>query len=332
MSAVPSAPAGDPVRGAEGSGRRGADVAPPVAHRADAPAARDAAMATGSGVDAGLRPAAGVSQGSALTDIPAGSAPTPPRGAGAPWAGALLGMGGLLLLLLLWWVGTDVLAAEKSFARRFSPTVALPTLITLLSGPDLWHHIAMSLQRVLVGLGLALLIGVPLGLLTGASRLAERATTPAFQFLRMISPLSWMPIAVMVFGVGDAPIYFLLAFAAVWPILLNTATGVRQLNPQWLLLSKSLAATGWETLTRVVLPGVLGHVLTGLRLAIGISWIVLVPCEMLGVQAGLGYFILDTRDRLAYGELMATVLAIGIIGFLLDAAARWVAARLSPAG
>ncbi len=99
----------------------------------------------------------------------------------------------------------------------------------------------------------------------------------------------------MLFGIGDDPIYFLLTFAAVWPVLLNTAAGVRQLDPRWLLLSRSLAATPWETLRRVIIPGVLGHVLTGLRLAIGISWIVLVPCEMLGVSSGLGYFILDTR-------------------------------------
>lgn len=242
------------------------------------------------------------------------------------------GSAGLLLLLALWWVATDLLAADGSFARRFSPAAALPALAGLLVGPDLWAHVIVSLRRVLVGLGFALLAGVPLGLLVGASRLAEAAMTPAFQFLRMISPLSWMPVAVLVFGVGDAPIYFLLAFAAVWPILLNTAAGVGQLNPHWLLLSRSLAATRWEALTRIVMPGVLGHVLTGLRLAIGISWIVLVPCEMLGVQAGLGYFILDTRDRLAYEELMAVVLVIGVIGYALDAAARAVIRRFAPAG
>lgn len=235
-----------------------------------------------------------------------------------------LGLSGLALLLVLWWLGTDVAAGERSFARRFSPTTALPTLLDLALGTDLWVHVYASLKRVLVGLAIALAVGVPVGLLVGASRQAEAATTPAFQFLRMISPLSWMPVAVMVFGVGDAPIYFLLGFAALWPILLNTAAGVRQLDPQWLLLARSLAATGWETLFHVTVPGVLGHVLTGVRLAIGITWIVLVPCEMLGVQSGLGYFILDTRDRLAYPELMATVIAIGVIGYLLDLAARIV--------
>jgi len=234
----------------------------------------------------------------------------------------ILGFGGLAALLLLWWLGTDVLASSRGFIRQFSPITAIPKLATMLAQPDLPVHILVSLRRVLIGLGFALLVGVPLGLMAGSYSRFNSATSPAFQFLRMISPLSWMPIAVMVFGVGDRPIYFMLAFAAVWPILLNTAEGVRRLNPSWLSLAESLAATRWETLWHVILPGVLGHVLTGLRLAIGIVWIVLVPCEMLGVSAGLGYFILDTRDRLAYSELMATVLMIGILGFLLDAGAR----------
>lgn len=241
-----------------------------------------------------------------------------------------LGLGGLLLLVALWWLGTDVLAKPGSFAQRFSPTTALPSLAYLLTQSDLPLHILVSLRRVLVGLAISVAIGVPVGLAVGSSRLVEAATAPSFQFLRMISPLSWMPIAVMVFGIGDAPIYFLLAFATVWPIMLSTAAGVRQIDPHWLSLSRSLAATRWETLTRIILPAVLGNVLTGVRLAIGIAWIILVPCEMLGVSAGLGYFILDTRDRLAYSEMMATVLLIGVIGFLLDTLARSLVKRISP--
>lgn len=258
---------------------------------------------------------------------PRSAATSARRTGNKPWlklpalTNSLLGISGLVLLLLLWWLGTDVLAPQ-GFIRQFSPTTAIPKLASMLAGPDLPVHIMVSLRRVLIGLGLALLIGVPIGLAVGSYSRVNTATSPAFQFLRMISPLSWMPIAVMVFGVGDRPIYFMLAFAAVWPIMLNTAEGVRQLQPSWLSLADSLAATRWETLWHVILPGVLGHVLTGLRLAIGIVWIVLVPCEMLGVSAGLGYFILDTRDRLAYSELMATVLLIGILGFLLDAGAR----------
>ncbi|GAA4341256.1 ABC transporter permease [Pigmentiphaga soli] len=252
-----------------------------------------------------------------LAAAPGGEQPRPAWPARAAW-GAL----GLAAVLLCWWLGTEALPAPDSLARRFGPTPTFASAYDLLSGSDLPLHILVSLRRVLVGLALAMVIGIPLGLAVGSWRRLEAALSPAMQFLRMISPLSWMPIAVMVFGVGDDPVYFLLTFAAVWPILLNTAAGVQQLDARWLLLARSVSATRWETLRTVVLPGVLGHVLTGVRLAIGILWIVLVPCEMLGVSAGMGYFILDTRDRLAYSELMAMVLLIGALGFLLDAAAR----------
>ena len=246
-----------------------------------------------------------------------------------PWG---LGLTGLVLLFGLWWLGIYLFGAEDGLTTLFSPHATLASLGELLEREELYEHIGVSLRRILVGLGMALLVGMPLGLLIGASRNLEWATTPAFQFLRMISPLSWMPIAVMLMGIGDQPIYFLLAFAAVWPILLNTAAGVKNLDPRWLQLSRSLSATRWETLSRIILPGVMGHVLTGVRLAIGILWVVLVPCEMLGVSAGLGYYILDTRDRLAYSELMAMVLVIGVLGFLLDATARALYRRWSHAG
>jgi NitT/TauT family transport system permease protein len=138
----------------------------------------------------------------------------------------------------------------------------------------------------------------------------------------MISPLSWMPIAVMSLGVGDRAVYFLLAFAAIWPLVISTAAGVAQIDRRWVQLGESLAATRSEMLWHVYVPGIAAHVLTGVRLAIGILWIVLVPAEMLGVSSGLGYLILDTRDRLAYSELTAVIAVIGLLGFLLDYAAR----------
>lgn len=234
---------------------------------------------------------------------------------------------GLAAAVLLWWVGAMLLTQRTPIAAAFAPWPALQALVRLLGDGELTRHIVVSLQRVAVGLGLAVLIGVPLGVLTGLSKQFAQASTPLFQFLRMVSPLSWMPIAVMLLGVGDAPVYFLLAFAAVWPMLLNTAAGVAQLDPHWLLLARSLSATRRELVLRVVLPGITAHILTGVRLAIGIIWIVLVPAEMLGVSAGLGYFILDTRDRLAYDELMAAIVLIGALGFALDVLARWMHAR-----
>jgi NitT/TauT family transport system permease protein len=238
-----------------------------------------------------------------------------------------LPLAGLALALVLWWAGSAWLAQRTPIAAAFAPWPSALALARLVAGPDIWQHALLSLQRVAIGLALAIVFGVPLGVLTGLWRGFAQASTPVFQFLRMISPLSWMPIAVMVLGVGDLPVYFLLAFAAVWPILLNTAAGVAQLDPHWLTLARSLSATRRETVLRVILPGITAHLLTGVRLAIGIIWIVLVPAEMLGVSAGLGYFILDTRDRLAYSELMAVIVLIGALGYLLDGVARWLHGR-----
>ncbi|MET0265030.1 MAG: ABC transporter permease [Duganella sp.] len=237
---------------------------------------------------------------------------------------ALLGFGAALAL---WQAGVSALERQTPVAAAFAPLASLRALAQLLQGVHIWHDIALSLRRVTYGLAAATLIGVPLGVLVGSSRRAAAALMPLFQLLRMVSPLSWMPLAVMALGVGDAPVYFLLAFAAVWPILLNTATGVARLDPNWLLLARSLSATRAETVLRVVLPGITADILTGVRLAIGIIWIVLVPAEMLGVSAGLGYFILDARDRLAYNELMAAIVLIGLLGFALDYLARLAHAR-----
>jgi NitT/TauT family transport system permease protein len=229
---------------------------------------------------------------------------------------------GVALTLVAWWAGAQALAARIPVAAAFGPLPSFRALALLLSAGEIWQHMVLSLERVAIGLALGIAFGVPLGIATGQWRAFAQASSPVFQFLRMISPLSWMPVAVMVLGVGDAPVVFLLAFAATWPILLNTAAGVAQLDRHWLLLARSLSATRSETVLHLIIPGITAHILTGVRLAIGIIWIVLVPAEMLGVSAGLGYFILDPRDRLAYSELMAAIVLVGALGFLLDAAAR----------
>ncbi|MFJ3058743.1 ABC transporter permease [Herbaspirillum sp. NPDC087042] len=233
-----------------------------------------------------------------------------------------LPLSGFLVAICAWYLGVLALRPAVPIAGAFAPQEAAHALAAMLQDSYVWHHIAVSLKRVAIGLLLAIVGGVPMGILIATSPLFSRTASPLFQFLRMVSPLSWMPLAVMVFGVGDAPVYFLLAFAALWPVMLSTAAGVAQLDPNWLLLARSLSATRSETVLRLILPGITAHILTGVRLAIGIIWIVLVPAEMLGVSAGLGYFILDTRDRLAYPELMAAIVLVGFLGFLLDYAAR----------
>lgn len=234
---------------------------------------------------------------------------------------------GLLLAVALWALGARQLSDVEAIQEAFAPQAGFAALWRLLQDGLIWLHMALSLQRIGLSLLLALLIGVPLGIWLGLSPLFAKLTGTLFQFLRMVSPLSWMPLAVMALGVGEAPVIFLLSFAAVWPIMLNTAAGVAALDKSWLQLAHSLSATRLEVVWRIVLPGIVSHVLTGFRLALGIGWIVLVPAEMLGVSAGMGYFILDTRDRLAYDELMAGIVLIGCLGFALDLLARWVSAR-----
>ncbi len=230
----------------------------------------------------------------------------------------------LALVVWLWWLFTDVLPEPRSIAHGFSPDEAFPALREMVADGTMGTNASTSLTRLGIGLAIAMGVGVPVGLLVGGVRIVERSTGALLQLLRMTSPLSWAPIAVIVFGVGSAPVEALVAFAAVWPFIINTAAGVRNVDRDWLLTARSLGARRRELLRTIVLPAVRPHVLTALRLALGIAWIVLVPAEMLGVQSGLGYEVLNARDQLAYDELMATVLAIGILGFLLDGLAQLV--------
>jgi len=231
---------------------------------------------------------------------------------------------GIAVGLSLWWAATTPSFHPDSVLTAFAPEGCFSALVDLLANGAIFPHVIVSLKRILLSLALALLIGIPLGILLGLSRPVERATGALFQFIRMISPISWMPLAVMAFGIGDAPVYFLLAIAAVWPIMLNVSAGVHAIDPRWRTLARSLCATRRETVMRIVAPAIVAPVLTGIRLAIGIVWIVLVPAEMLGVSEGLGYFILDTRDRLAYPELMAVIVVIGFMGYILDLSARFL--------
>ncbi|RDE82830.1 ABC transporter permease subunit [Haemophilus parahaemolyticus] len=224
----------------------------------------------------------------------------------------LLSAGGLLSLLIIWQLSSYWLSQRISLASTLAPLPTLDSFIWLISSGEIFPHLFASLQRIFVGLSFSLIVGVPIGLLLGFFKKLEIWCTPAFQLLRMISPLSWMPIIVM-----------LLAFASVWSLIISTSAGVKSIDPQWLLLARSLSASKQETLCKIVVPAIVGHVLTGLRVSMGIAWVILVPCEMLGVNEGLGYFSLDTRDRLAYSELMAVVVIIGLIGWGLDSLIRW---------
>ena len=250
------------------------------------------------------------------------------RSAGLQMGLALIGIG---CLLALWWLGGWLIASNprtSSFAD-FAPAPTLARFIDMVSSGEAWSMTAPSLWRVGLGLFWAVLIGVPVGILIGRVATARAITNVPFQFLRMISPLSWMPIAVMAFATWDDAIIFLIAVAAIWPIMFATAAGVRRIDPAWFKVARNLGARPWHMLTRVILPAISQDILTGIRLALGVAWIVLVPAEYLGVTSGLGYAINDARDTLEYDRLAATVLVIGLIGYALDAVLQDLIKRLS---
>lgn len=241
--------------------------------------------------------------------------------------GVLLAIAGLVITTLLWWVAVELLKDDKPFLGRFAPKPTFDALIDLIADGGIWSDVRASLRRVVFALIIATAIGIPLGVAFGSMRRFRAGAAPAFQFIRMVSPLAWTPLAIIVLGVGDSPVLFLLVIGAIWPIMLNAASGVQSIDPRWPRVARSLGASRREIFQTITWPAIRPHVLTGIRLSVGVSWIILVPAEMLGVDSGLGYAILDARDRLAYSEMMAVVLIIGLVGMLIDTVARTLLAE-----
>jgi NitT/TauT family transport system permease protein len=245
--------------------------------------------------------------------------------------GALNFFLGLAIFAALWALGGALLEASPRL-RSFADFGLLPTLSAF---PVLWEAgklqsaIAASSYRLGTGLAIAILVGIPIGVLVGQSKRFRELTNSSFQFLRMISPLSWMPIAVYVFDRWDESIIFLVAFASVWSVIYQTAAGVAKIDPAWFKVARNLGANHWQMLMQIIMPAISFDIFTGIRLALGVAWVVLVPAELLGVTTGLGFEIRDARETLSYSHLTAMVLTIGIIGFALDACCAVLVRRYS---
>lgn len=238
---------------------------------------------------------------------------------------------GLAVLAVLWGIGGYLIASNPKTAN-FAGFGLLPTLQVF---PDLWamgklqNAAYASGYRLGMGMLIAVVIGVPVGIVMGRVPWFRNLTNSPFQFLRMISPLSWMPIAVLVFSSWDGSIVFLIAFASVWPVIYQTAAGLSKVDPAWFKVARNLGAKPRQMLTQIILPAISFDIFTGIRLALGVAWVVLVPAELLGVTSGLGYAIKDARETLAYDYLTAMVLTIGIIGYALDTICAMLVKRYS---
>lgn len=230
---------------------------------------------------------------------------------------------GLAILVVLWEIGVWYITKDPSMAhfRDFAPDKAI-----LQGIPAMWEFggIQSGLQasgyRLGMGMLLAIVIGVPIGILIGRIRMLGEATHIPFQFLRMISPLSWEPIAVIAFAAWDNAIIFLITIGAVWPVMFSTAAALAKIDPAWFKVARNLGAKRRDVLAQVILPAISYDVLTGIRLALGVAWIVLIPAEFFGTHSGIGYTIEDARENLFYDQMMGMIVLIGAIGYVLDSA------------
>jgi NitT/TauT family transport system permease protein len=192
-------------------------------------------------------------------------------------------------------------------------------LAELLRMHVLWADIGDSLRRVALGFGTAAVIGIPLGLTLGWYPAANQVLNPVLQILRPISPIAWIPIAIILFGIGDHAAIFLIFLGAFFPIVVACVSGVSNVPTIFRRAGRNFGLSPAQILARVVFPAALPQILIGLRIALGIAWLVVVAAEMIAVDSGLGYLVIDSRNSgKRYDLVVAAMLVIGLIGLALD--------------
>ncbi|MEO5915838.1 MAG: ABC transporter permease [Luteolibacter sp.] len=196
-------------------------------------------------------------------------------------------------------------------------------LAELIQKGVLLKYIVASLFRVTWGFLLAILIGVPFGLLLGWYRPLAAAFNPMIQIFRPISPIAWIPVAILWFGITDVSPIFLIFLASVFPITVSSMAAVQNMQPVYVRAARNFGLNNRQLFQKVIFPACLPQILTGLRIALGIAWLVVVAAEMIAVNSGLGYLIIDARNAgKRYDLVVAGMVMIGLIGLILDIAVR----------
>ncbi len=182
-----------------------------------------------------------------------------------------------------------------------------------------WNVLA-SLQRVGLGFGLAALVGIPLGFLIGRFAFLSRMANPVISLLRPVSPLAWLPIGLMVFKGANPAAIWTIFICSIWPMVINTAVGVQRVPADYMNVARVLQLSEWKIVTKILLPSVLPYMLTGVRLAVGTAWLVIVAAEMLTGGTGIGFWLWDEWNNLNVKNILIAIGVIGIVGLLLEAA------------
>jgi nitrate/nitrite transport system permease protein len=229
---------------------------------------------------------------------------------------------GFLGIILLWWA----IALMRRDLMPTPPEALVNNLDFILHpfyqrGPgDLglgWLLLA-SLRRVLLGFLLGAVVAIPLGFLIGMSRPMMLAFNPIIQVFKPVSPLAWLPIALAIFNLADPSAIFVIFITSLWPTIINTALGVSSVSSEYLDVARVLEMPKWRQIYKIILPASLPYIFTGLRISLGIAWLVIVAVEMLTGGIGIGFFVWDEWSRLNLNSVFLAVLVIGITGLLLD--------------
>jgi NitT/TauT family transport system permease protein len=228
-------------------------------------------------------------------------------------------LGVIALIIGAWW---GLVAATGSVVFPTPWQVVTGTLELVRDG-TLWQHIGASLFRVGAGFGLAVAVAVPLGLWMGWKRGAYLTLNPLVQMLRPISPIAWIPIAILWFGVGNVSPIFLIFLSSVFPMVVQTVNGVHTIEKRYLRAAANFGVSRSVLFRQVVIPGALPQIIVGMRIGLGVAWLVVVAAEMIALRSGLGYLIIDSRNAgNRYDLVIAGMIIIGLIGLLLDGAMR----------
>ena len=234
------------------------------------------------------------------------------------------------LVLLVW-----ELACRQPGAGLPPPSTVLRDTWELIKDPffdrggidkGLFWHISASLQRVALGYALAALAGVALGTLVGQSAWAMRGLDPLFQVLRTVPPLAWLPLSLAAFRDGQPSAIFVIFITAIWPIIINTSVGIRNIPQDYRNVAAVLRLNSFEFFVKIMVPAAAPYIFTGLRIGIGLSWLAIVAAEMLIGGVGIGFFIWDAWNSSHISEIILALTYVGLIGFLLDRVVAFVAA------
>ena len=190
-------------------------------------------------------------------------------------------------------------------------------------------NVLTSLGRVGIGFGLAAAVGIPLGFLVGRFRFLSDMAAPIIAMLKPVSPLAWLPIGLLVFKAANPAAIYVIFVCSLWPMIVNTAVGVRQIPQDYLNVARVLNLSEWKVFTKILLPAVLPYMLTGVRLSIGVAWLVIVAAEMLTGGVGIGFWVWDEWNNLKVDHILIAIFVIGVVGLVLEQALLLVARRFS---